>query len=391
MSLESVARGDAFVLETTAVAQGDRSPKKRKSSTLMSPTAGVLTPADNMVHIARSIDGNRTILVKRLARSSPHGGIGLIVCDAVIRDGAPHLALIFENPMNDMFQMPDDDDGDAVYLLMCLLHLRHNLLPTRLAAESLCELARLATKYQCGAAIGSMTVRWFDRLFTNSEPGTGKLVVDDWEMIQAAYLLDEPPYFRRFSDRFVLSSSQQQNRKVTSFADIAAATDQALSTLASQLQARRATQLASVRADLDLLIESCSAAFAKGAKHYIDYAPGMDPDKRGIATCCRVDEGAATLFLGALRDERIWPLTVWQGSLADTLKRIMDFRVPEYDDADKCEFCEDVKMRFTAAMCMVKQMHRERLWGVCLDCFKAGGANTGECCVEHPKMGVRAK
>lgn len=34
---------------------------------------------------------------------------------------------------------------------------------------------------------------------------------------------------------------------------------------------------------------------------------------------------------------------------------------------------------------MVKQMHQERLWGLCLDCYKNGGLYEGECRYEHSK------
>lgn len=34
---------------------------------------------------------------------------------------------------------------------------------------------------------------------------------------------------------------------------------------------------------------------------------------------------------------------------------------------------------------MVKQMHQDRLWGLCLDCYKNGGFFEGECRYEHSK------
>jgi hypothetical protein len=33
-------------------------------------------------------------------------------------------------------------------------------------------------------------------------------------------------------------------------------------------------------------------------------------------------------------------------------------------------------------------MHMDRLWGLCLDCFKAGGVNPAECRYEHQKAKV---
>lgn len=35
-------------------------------------------------------------------------------------------------------------------------------------------------------------------------------------------------------------------------------------------------------------------------------------------------------------------------------------------------------------------MHKDRLWGLCLDCYKAGGTFQGECRYDHYKV-ARAK
>ena len=94
---------------------------------------------------------------------------------------------------------------------------------------------------------------------------------------------------------------------------------------------------------------------------------------------------AATTYLGALRDARIWPATVSPGTLGEILTAMQEFRVPEYDDCDKCDFCEDVKGKFSLGVVLMKNMWAERMWGLCLDCFKAGGFNVGDCRWEHVK------
>lgn len=150
-----------------------------------------------------------------------------------------------------------------------------------------------------------------------------------------------------------------------------------------ELHNRRHALLSGLRSDIDILIDPCSITFSKTARHYMDYAPGMAPDPP--CPMCRVDEQAGTEYLGALRDAHIWPATVWLPTLGEILDAIKEFRVPEYDDCDKCDFCEDTKPKFSLAVLMVKQMHEERLWGLCIDCFKAGGLNAGECRIEHSK------
>lgn len=150
-----------------------------------------------------------------------------------------------------------------------------------------------------------------------------------------------------------------------------------------ELHNRRHVLLSGLRTDIDILIDPCSITFSKTARHHMDYAPGTTPDPP--CPMCRVDEQAGTEYLGALRDAKIWQATVWPPTLGEVLDAIKEFRVPEYDDCDKCDFCEDIKLRFSLAVLMVKQMHEERLWGLCIDCYKAGGINTGECRIEHSK------
>jgi hypothetical protein len=94
-----------------------------------------------------------------------------------------------------------DEDGDAVYVLVNILHLRNDKLPARLTPAALSKLASLAHKYQCVIAAGRATVQWFDRLYASNTP------LNTWEIVEAAYLLDEPLFFARFSSLWVLQQS----------------------------------------------------------------------------------------------------------------------------------------------------------------------------------------
>lgn len=73
-----------------------------------------------------------------------------------------------------------------------------------------------------------------------------------------------------------------------------------------------------------------------------------------------------------------------KGTLASVVGKLQSFRIPDYDDVDRCDFCDDTKGRFTVAVELVKEMQKERLWGLCLDCFRGSGAFTGECRYGHP-------
>ena len=67
------------------------------------------------------------------------------------------------------------------------------------------------------------------------------------------------------------------------------------------------------------------------------------------------------------------------------MEKLKNSREPEYDDCDKCEFCEGIRINFTEQLDGTKALQAERLWGLCLDCYKAGGVNVGECRFEHAK------
>jgi len=67
------------------------------------------------------------------------------------------------------------------------------------------------------------------------------------------------------------------------------------------------------------------------------------------------------------------------------VEKIKVFREPPYDDCDRCAGCFYVKENFTEELERVQEKHAKRLWGQCLDCYKAGGTEQGECRYQHAK------
>ncbi|EMC93041.1 hypothetical protein BAUCODRAFT_77218 [Baudoinia panamericana UAMH 10762] len=262
-----------------------------------------------------------------------------------------------------------DEDGDTVYLLVNIIHLRNDKLPARLAADALCKLANLAHALRCVEAVKRASTGWFDWLYTMARAGT--MQIDTWRMIHAAYTLDEPVFFARFTEKLVKEEQLLGNPIGTGLK----LEDMIMEKLAAHLQA--------LRADFDIIIEPCSIALSKEGRHHYNYAPGMEPDEP--CGLCHVDDQGATLYLGTLRDEGIWPPTVWKNSLGEVIDKLLAFRIPDYDDCDKCDFCAHIKTKFAVAVGMVKKLHQQRLWGMCLDCFKADGRFEGDCRVEHIK------
>ena len=151
-----------------------------------------------------------------------------------------------------------------------------------------------------------------------------------------------------------------------------------------------------LRMDLDKLVDKCAYSFSSEGKHFIDYPPGSNPDEDPSTGRkppeCRVDGDGGFVYLGALRDAQIWPSTEWVGAettggrIGDVVDALVHFREPEYDDCDKCVCCNEIKTEFIDAVERLRQVHKERLWGLCLDCYKAGGINDDEeCRFEHAK------
>lgn len=217
-------------------------------------------------------------------------------------------------------------------------------------------------------------------------------------MIQAAFILDEAMYFARFTGRYV-RTSPATNVRTSPSATTNEQVPEGVRRIKSALQQRQAEIFAALRLDLDLLIDPCSAALGKEASHYIEYPPGTEPEASELPfdssgepekpVVCAVDSQAAPLYLGAMRDAGLWPPTVWGARTAEQLVEAVErFREPEYDDCDKCEFCLPLVEEFETKLVLVKRLHRERLWGLCLDCFTAGGVNKGECRFAHVKASV---
>lgn len=317
------------------------------------------------------------------------GSVGLRCSSHILAMTSPVLARLLvaatdRTPNEVRISLPDDD-GDALLLLCNILHLRNNALPSRLPADLLYKVAMLADKYQCATAAGRATMGWFDHLL---HIPTGTAHHDTLWMVQAAYALDEPVAFARFTERWVLSEGMGSTISFATVPEI----DKTGRKLAVELHNRRQALISTVRTDVDLMVNPCSVAYSKSSEHYIDYMPEMTPDPdeetgRIVGSLCYVDSQASNTFLGALRDNGIWPSTVWPDTLGQVIDKVKGFGVPRYDDCDKCEFCDDVKAKFGMAINLVKGLHRERLWGLCLDCFKAGGVLVGECRYEHSKPG----
>ena len=297
-------------------------------------------------------------------------------------------------PTGKLIALPEDD-GDALVLILYILHFRNQALPAYISPDTLIRVGVLATKYRCANAISRATQQWPDSIFTEmaSAPNNPS---ETLKMIQASYLLDEAMYFARFTGHFVRNSPPSSVKSVSATSE---QTPEGVRRIKSALLQRQAEMFNALRLDLDLLIDPCSIALSKESHHYIDCPPDTEPEASDLPlssdgepekpTVCAVDSEAAPLYLGAMRDASLWPPTAWGKRTIEQLIQGFDrFREPKYDDCDKCEFCLPLVETFDQKLMLVKKMHRERLWGLCLDCFHAGGVYSGECRFAHVKAAV---
>lgn len=272
--------------------------------------------------------------------------------------------------------LPDEDTQDltTIWMLCNVLHLQHDRLPPHLTPTQLLQYIRAASRYRCAAATSRVTSQWFDHIYHNVKDAPLFIMVD------AARYIGDAMYFARFASRWVLQEPLGQRA-----GDIIARPDRQM--LASALIARQKEAIQALKVDLDLLADCCAEALADDNKHYPDRAPGDGPPPGPPASgWCLVDHYAATDYLAALRDADIWPATRWPNSIEAIIKKIADFHIPEIDTDELCDWCIRVQDKFASTLHLVRQMERERFWGLCLDCFKAGGLHQGDCRYQHVKM-----
>lgn len=205
-----------------------------------------------------------------------------------------------------------------------------------------------------------------------------------FRLIEATSSLNDALYFARFTAHFVLTQPI--------IADIASiATTPPQQHLALAIQSRQRQALQDLRVDLDLLIDPLAESLAEDNKHYHDCAPGDEPHNPQDESC-PIDKDGATEFLSALRDANLWPATRWSscviGHVGSVVEGLANFRVPDYDASEACYWCVHVEDKFAMSLNLVRAMHKDRLWGLCLDCYATagGGAFTGECRIEHFKL-----
>ncbi|CAK3815284.1 Hypothetical predicted protein [Lecanosticta acicola] len=287
-----------------------------------------------------------------------------------------------------------DDDGNTIYLLCCALHLRHDKLPARLPPDALTRYVAAAARYDCIVAAGRAASPWFDHLYHRvPHPPV-------YQLLEAAYLLDDPVYFARFTTRWVLETPSGRRLH-----DLSSSLGSAGQRLALELLARQREAIHSLKVDLDLLIDPLADVLADESHHYIDCEPGEEPqdgnggddgveeDDRARDTC-PVDRDNARLCLSALRNANLWPATRWPSTPGAIVEKSLAFPLPEWDVREQCLWCVAVEAKFSQALALVRTMQRERLWGICLDCYhrkaaEGGGVNSsssgGECRFEHVK------
>jgi hypothetical protein len=369
----------------------DRESKRRRSAPPpLDLTAAMYFKPETNINIVE--DGD-VLLVVRQGDAQPVGircsSIALSMASPVFKavlatPATPHPPATDSaaSPMTGRLVPLPDDDGSAILTLCYAFHFRSDLLPTSTTSHALLELGQTALKYQCVHAISRTTSQWFDRIFELNQ------AADLLKTIHAAYLLDEPVFFARFTSRYIKTSPRGQKPPTPA---------QALPTITTALYVRQLDAASAVRLHVDILVDPCAIALGKESHHYIDCPPDTEPDELpvlpsgepGKPVVCVVDSQGAPIYLGALRDVGIWPTLAWGAkTIGELIQATTALSTPDYDDCDRCDFCQPLTDTFAEKLALVKKLQAERLWGLCLDCFRAGGINLGECRYPHVKAPV---
>lgn len=289
-----------------------------------------------------------------------------------------------EAPVKYLSLTDDEDDPLILTLLLNVLHLRNNALPTRVEPPQLLHFVEAAAKFSCVPAAARAATPWFDYIYSSSaDPPL-------YQMVQAAYCLGDAAYFARFSERWVLQTPLAQQV----IAPVMPANPEQRSLLQALLK-RQADGIQAYRGEMESLVGPLSDCLANEYAHFVDCFPGTQPQPMAMGGApdtewCTVDKDAAVEYFSALRDANIWPMKQWPDlNLLAIKATFMSFRIPELDASDNCHFCAHVENDFAEAVHEMKDDIMRRIWGLCLDCYKYGGVNPGECRFQHDKSVVQ--
>nr|OQO27196.1 hypothetical protein B0A51_05080 [Rachicladosporium sp. CCFEE 5018] len=365
---------------------GEREPKRRRSAP---PPLDLVAAAPAVPEIIIDVSDDGDVLLVVTSGRATRDTAGFRCSSAALSLASPVFKAILAAPIATPLPQPPatdsaftftspsaevgklvplrEPDSDALVVILNIIHFKTICLPARLAPNKLLHVGTLAAKYQCVDAIARACTPWFNSIYA------ANLRDDTATMVQAAYHLNDAVFFTRSTNRYILGVPRPMN---------SIATPQSDDNIARALRLRLIAAEASLRFDTDLLLELCAVALGKESKHYIDCPPDTDPDPGPAgsdpAVICAVDSQTAPNYLAAMRDAELWPPSAWaKHDIGDVVDRIREFRVPDYDDCDKCDFCFPLTEAFEAKLKLVKNLQKDRLWGLCLDCFEAGGRVPG--------------
>ncbi|CZT16097.1 uncharacterized protein RCC_01938 [Ramularia collo-cygni] len=271
------------------------------------------------------------------------------------------------------------DPGTALFTLLNVLHLRNEVLPARVDPKELSQFVEIAAKYSCLPAASRAASPWLDHIYHRyPDPPL-------YQMAKAALVLGDAIYFARFSSRWVLEADFSQQSTPT------IPMNHPHHRLSKALLQRQMDGIQALRIDFDDIHSPLADALSSQYKHYVDTPPGDDGTSIAMggdpdAEYCVSDKEGALEYLAALRDAKLWPESLWpRTNLAAITDLVAKLRIPEYDASDACHFCAHVDEEFANAMDDVRLDHKDRLWGLCLECYKAGGIRAEECTYQHEK------
>lgn len=161
-----------------------------------------------------------------------------------------------------MIHLPSDD-GDSLYLLCNVLHLRNDQLPTKLLPDALFRFVACCAKYGSLVAASRAASTWLDYLYTRNEPETdGSRCSVTFKLLEAAYILNDAVFFSRFSARWVLSEAMGKPLHEI-------VPDVPRQKLAAALVQRQKLAKVELHADLDALMDPLAESLSDDAKHYM--------------------------------------------------------------------------------------------------------------------------
>ena len=211
-----------------------------------------------------------------------------------------------------------EDKGDHMKALLRIIHLQHDLVPERIDKDEICEIARLADKYDMCSAIKPMAELWLKDLMVRATGGYRML------LLAAAYHFQHAKMFEELGSAIVLKNVEMSCAMVKGgspletdvFALIIGNSRPSRISASNSLTQPGALQEERTKA-LRALMSHLDSAVAHEASWHRRFA------SRSCKNTCTYAAGRLQLLMDGLLGKQVWPISEAEWRSLDSIMEDM--------------------------------------------------------------------